>query len=55
MELLELKEKLEEALETENWDIILELISDIEIEENYMSPFTNGGDDEEENWLNKNK
>tara|TARA_B100000678_G_C17865164_1_gene364891 strand:+ start:360 stop:512 length:153 start_codon:yes stop_codon:yes gene_type:complete len=49
--LLELKEKLEEALETENWDIIIELLGDLELEENYMSPFTNGGDDVDENWL----
>ena len=55
MELSEIKEKLEEALEMENWDIVIEVIGDIDIEENYMSPFTNGGDDEEENWLNKNK
>jgi|TARA_B100000315_G_scaffold141623_1_gene130655 hypothetical protein len=53
LQLEEIKEKLEEALETSNWDIIMEIISDIEIEENYMSPFTNGGDDDddEENWL----
>ena len=51
MDLLELKEKLEEALETENWDIIIELLGDLELEENYMSPFTNGDDNEEENWL----
>ena len=52
MQLEEIKEKLEEALETSNCDIIIEIIGDIEIEENYMSPFTNGGDDDdEENWL----
>jgi len=52
LQLEEIKEKLEEALETSNWDIIIEIIGDIEIEENYMSPFTNGGDDDdEENWL----
>jgi len=55
LQLAEMKEKLEEALETGNWDIIIELIGEIEVEENYMSPFTNGVDDEEENWLNKNK
>ena len=32
--LKEIKEKLEEALEIGNWDIIIELIGDIEFEEN---------------------
>ena len=47
MELSEIKEKLEEAMETENWDIVLEVIGDIEIEEIYKSPYD---DSEEETW-----
>ena len=39
MELSEIKEKLEEALEMENWDIVIEVIGDIDIEENYTSPY----------------
>ena len=39
MELSEIKEKLEEALEMENWDIVLEVIGDIDLEENYTSPY----------------
>ena len=42
MDLVEIKEKLEEALETENWDIVLEIIGDIDLEENYTSPYDNG-------------
>ena len=48
MELSEIKEKLEEALEMENWDIVLEVIGDIDLEENYTSPYDNGDDDIEE-------
>ena len=39
MELTEIKEKLEEAMETENWDIVLEVIGDLDLEENYISPY----------------
>ena len=48
MDLVEIKEKLEEALETENWDIVLEVIGDIDLEENYTSPYDNGDDKIEE-------
>ena len=48
MDLVEIKEKLEEALDEENWDIVLEVIGDIDLEENYTSPYDNG--DEEEDW-----
>ena len=46
MELSEIKEKLEEALETENWDIVLEIIGDIDLEENYTSPYDDSDDEE---------
>ena len=48
MDLVEIKEKLEEALETENWDIVLEIIGDIDLEENYTSPYDNGDAEIEE-------
>ena len=35
MELSEIKEKLEEAVDTESWDIVIEVIGDIDLEENY--------------------
>ena len=47
MELSEIKEKLEEAMEIENWDIVIEVINEIEIEEIYKSPYD---DSEEEDW-----
>jgi len=46
LELSEIKEKLEEAMEIENWDIVLEVIGDIELEENYTSPYDNDDDEE---------
>ena len=46
MGMAEIKEKLEEALERENWDIVLEVIGDIELEENYTSPYDNDDDEE---------
>jgi hypothetical protein len=48
LDLVEIKEKLEEALDREDWDIVVEIIGDIELEENYTSPYDNG--DEEEDW-----
>jgi hypothetical protein len=47
LELSEIKEKLEEALEMENWDIVLEVIGDIDLEENYTSPYD---DSDVEDW-----
>ena len=47
MDLVEIKEKLEEAVEMENWDIVIEVIGDIELEENYTSPYD---DSDEETW-----
>ena len=47
MDLVEIKEKLEEAVEMENWDIVIEVIGDIELEENYTSPYD---DSYEETW-----
>jgi hypothetical protein len=47
LELSEIKEKLEEALEKEDWDIVLEVIGDIELEETYTSPYD---DSDEETW-----
>ena len=46
MDLVELKEKLEEALEKEDWDIVMEVIGDIDLEINYTSPYD--GNDEED-------
>ena len=46
MELSEIKEKLEEAVDTESWDIVIEVIGDIELEANYISPYD--GNDEED-------
>ena len=39
MEVAEIKERLQEAVDKENWDIIIEIIDDIELEEDYISPF----------------
>ena len=50
MELSEIKEKLEEALKMENWDIVLEVIGDLDIEENYTSPYDNS-DVEDWGWM----
>jgi len=47
LNLVEIKEKLEEALTKENWDIVIEVIGDIEIEETYTSPYD---DSDEETW-----
>ena len=47
MDLVEIKEKLEEAVEMENWDIVLEIIGDIELEEIYKSPYDDSDSDEE--------
>ncbi len=49
MELSEIKEKLEEAVDTESWDIVIEVIGDIDLEENYTSPY----DDDSEDFLNE--
>ena len=48
MNLTEIKEKLEEALESENWDKVVEVIGDIELEEHYTSPYEK--DDSDEDW-----
>jgi hypothetical protein len=47
MVLSEIKEKLEKALETESWDIVLEVIGDLDLEENYTSPYDDSEDDGE--------
>ena len=47
MELSEIKEKLEEAMEIENWDIVLEVIGELDLKENYTSPYD---DSDEEDW-----
>tara|TARA_B110000196_G_scaffold43140_1_gene33398 strand:+ start:955 stop:1107 length:153 start_codon:yes stop_codon:yes gene_type:complete len=44
MVLSEIKEKLEKALETESWDIVLEVIGDLDLEENYTSPYDDSED-----------
>ena len=46
MELSEIKEKLEEAVDTESWDIVIEVIGDIALEENYQSPYDDSDDEE---------
>ncbi len=35
----EIKERLQEAVDTESWDTVIEVIGDIEIEEGFSSPF----------------
>ena len=47
MDLVEIKEKLEEAMEEENWDIVLEVIGELDLKENYISPYD---DSDEETW-----
>jgi|TARA_Y100000310_G_scaffold239590_1_gene243249 hypothetical protein len=47
LELTEIIEKLEEAVETENWDMVIEVINEIEIKEIYKSPYD---DSDEETW-----
>jgi hypothetical protein len=47
MELVDIKNKLEEAVETENWNLVVEVLEQIEIEANYTSPYD---DSEEEIW-----
>jgi hypothetical protein len=39
MEVAEIKERLQEAVDKESWDIVIEIIDDIELEEDYISPF----------------
>ena len=39
MKLSEIKEKLEEALQDKNWELVVEVIGDIELEETYTSPY----------------
>ena len=45
MEVVEIKERLQEAVDKESWEIILELLADIEIEADYISPFDEYEDD----------
>ena len=47
MEISEIKEKLEEALQDKNWELVVEVIGDIELEETYTSPYD---DSDEETW-----
>jgi len=46
VEINEIKEKLEEALEAENWDIIIEIIGDLETQEHYVNPYDAYDEDE---------
>ena len=39
MEVVEIKERLQEAVDKERGDIIIELLGDIEMEIDYISPF----------------
>jgi hypothetical protein len=39
MEVVEIKERLQEAVDKESWDIIIELLKDIDMEIDYISPF----------------
>ncbi len=48
MELNDIKEKLEEGLTNKDWEKVVEVIGDIEVEENYLPPF--GDDYHEEDW-----
>jgi|TARA_B110000196_G_scaffold214469_1_gene184029 hypothetical protein len=47
LKLSEIKEKLEEALQDKNWELVVEVIGDIELEETYTSPYD---DSDEETW-----
>lgn len=46
MSIAEIKEKLQEAFNTENWNIISEIIQELELELDYISPF----DDRNTEW-----
>ena len=50
MKLSEIKEKLEEALQDKNWELVVEVIGDIELEEHYLPPFGDYDDDSDEDW-----
>jgi len=45
MEVVEIKERLQEAIDKESWDIIIELLADITLEVEYISPFDEYDDD----------
>jgi hypothetical protein len=45
MEVVEIKERLQEAVDKESWDIIIELLGDIEMEIDYISPFNDYEDE----------
>jgi hypothetical protein len=47
MELMDIKNKLEEAVKEENWNTVVEVLEQIEIETNYTSPYD---DSEEDIW-----
>ena len=50
MEVAEIKERLQEAVDKESWDIIIEVIGDIELEEDYISPFDEYEKDSDTDW-----
>ena len=45
--LKEVLEKLEEAIEKEDWNIVQELLNDIEMEVEYANPFDQYEDEED--------
>ena len=48
MELVDIKNKLEEAVETENWNIVVEVIEELDLKTHYIPPYEN--DDSDDNW-----
>jgi|TARA_B100000287_G_scaffold24634_1_gene23892 hypothetical protein len=47
MELSDIKNKLEEAVDTENWDIIVEVIEELDLKTHYIPPYETDDSDEE--------
>ena len=47
IKLKEVLEKLEEAIEKEDWNIVQELLNDIEMELEYANPFDQYEDEED--------
>ncbi len=50
MELIDIKEKLEEALANKDWEKVVEVIGDIELKEHYLPPFGDYDDESDEDW-----
>ena len=48
MELVDIKKKLEESLENKDWEMVIELLSEIELVIDYIPPFDVSNDYEDE-------